>query len=126
MGREFDHSDHQGDSGGIIHACLALKSRPGATADFAPTEHREHHGGIGGCQRGTEQAGQCPVHAEDEMGEGGDRARQSRNVPTKPSDRTGTSEARRRRIPISMPPLKRMMMSATTAMRSTVRIGTWA
>ena len=49
-----------------------------------------------------------------------------KNVPTSPSDSTGTRDARSRRIPMSMPPLNRITTSATTAMRSTVRIGTWS
>ena len=45
-------------------------------------------------------------------------------VPSRPSERIGAAEARNRRQPMSMPPLKRMTISATTAIRSTVTIGT--
>jgi hypothetical protein len=48
------------------------------------------------------------------------------NVPSTPSERIGAAEARKRRQPISIPPLKRITINATTATRSTVRIGTAA
>jgi hypothetical protein len=47
-----------------------------------------------------------------------------RNVPSRPSDRTGAADARNRCAPMSIPPLNRMTISATTAIRSAVRIAT--
>ena len=44
------------------------------------------------------------------------------NVPTIPSEAMGTIARRKRRQPMSMPPSKRMMISATTPIRSTVWI----
>jgi hypothetical protein len=47
-------------------------------------------------------------------------------VPSTPSERIGAPAARKRRQPISIPPLKRMTTSATTATRSTVSVGTFS
>ena len=43
-------------------------------------------------------------------------------VPKIPSVKIGTAATRKRRQPTSVPPLKRMTISATTPMRSTSRI----
>ena len=45
------------------------------------------------------------------------------NVPTVPSRMIGVAAALKRRRPMCMPPLKRITTRATTAIRSTVRIG---
>ncbi len=46
------------------------------------------------------------------------------NVPTIPSEKIGTAATRKRRQPTSVPPLKRITISATTPIRSTSRIVT--
>ena len=49
------------------------------------------------------------------------------NVPRIPSERIGTDAARKRRQPMSSPPSKRITISATTPIRSTVtkEISSW-
>jgi hypothetical protein len=46
------------------------------------------------------------------------------NVPAVPRRTIGVAAPRNRRMPMCMPPLKRITISATTAIRSTVRIDT--
>ena len=50
------------------------------------------------------------------------------NVPSTPSERIGTAEPRKRRQPMSRPPSKRITISATTPIRSTVtkEISSWS
>ena len=50
------------------------------------------------------------------------------NVPGTPSDRIGTAAVRNRRQPMSRPPSKRITISATTPIRSTVtnEISSWS
>ena len=78
--RELDHADHERDADRIVRARLTLEDRAGAPADLAPPEHGEHDGGVGGGERGAEQAGERPREAEQpvprerEQPRGGERS----------------------------------------------------
>ena len=62
--RELDHPDHERDAHRVVHSCLALENRPGATADLARTEDGERDGRIGRCDRRADEAREDPVEAE--------------------------------------------------------------
>ena len=64
VGRNLDHPQEQRDAGWIVDPRLALQDRARATADLSAAEHREHDGGVGGSQRGSQHPGHLPVQAQ--------------------------------------------------------------
>ena len=93
------------------------EDRPGAAADLAVAEHREHHRRVGRRDRGAEQAGGGPAEAERRVRDERDRRRRSRTCRRRRARRSARRESRKRRQPIERPPSKRITISATVATR---------
>ena len=120
--RELDHADHQRDPDRVVRAGLALEDRARAPADLAAAEDGEHHGRVGRRERGAEEAARSSSE-KPSSGVRGDRDEAGRRERAEDAERRRSARRPRgtRRQPTCMPPSKRITISATTPIRSTVR-----
>ena len=122
--RELDHPDHQRDPDRVVGAGLALEDRARAAARPRGCRARRTSR-PGRSARAPRRARPAVVQREVEAAQWAASATSPAvaNVPSTPSE---SDRARRRcgsaRQPISMPPSKRITISATTPIRSTSRI----
>jgi len=90
MGRKLDQPEHQSNPGRIVDSGLALERRTRAAGDLAAAQHREHHRGIGRCQRSANDPRQRPVEPERVVRERGQEAsRRKRPDHAQREDRAG-------------------------------------